>query len=164
MTSHLQKLKKQNTFFGPATFYCVETICNPCGVVEAWAKFAKSESESKILAFINKIYPTKESHPDYICINKDCWLLKHIVAQGLWDEWSETTQIIVDSYHYQTHHKSNILCWQWCDPAPTDGSAPNLVIPAIASDGSTYQKWAFNSQVNFTLVSVIICVLIIYWY
>ena len=66
------KVKKTKHFFGPATFYCVETICNPCGVVEVWAKFAKSESESKILAFINKIYPTKESHPDYICINKGC--------------------------------------------------------------------------------------------
>jgi hypothetical protein len=156
------KVKKTKHFFGPATFYCVETICNPCGVVEAWAKFAKSESESNILAFINKIYPTKESRPDYICIDKGCRLLKHIVAQGLWDEWSETTRIIVDSYHYQTHRKSDILCRQWCDPAPTDGSAPNLVIPAIASDGSTYQKRAFNTQVNFTLVSVIICVLIIY--
>ena len=35
-------------FFGPATFYCVETICAPCGTVIAWAKFAKSESESNI--------------------------------------------------------------------------------------------------------------------
>jgi hypothetical protein len=36
-------------FFSPATFYCVETICAPCGVVIVWAKFAKSESESNIL-------------------------------------------------------------------------------------------------------------------
>ena len=40
------KVKKTKHFFGPATFYCVETICNLCGVVEAWEKFAKSESES----------------------------------------------------------------------------------------------------------------------
>ena len=77
--------------FEPATFYCVETICNPCGVVKAWAKFAKSESESNILKFITKTYPTKKSHPDYICIDKGCRLLKHIAAQGHWDEWSQTT-------------------------------------------------------------------------
>ena len=35
------KEKKTKHFFGPATFYCVETICNPCGVVEAWAKICK---------------------------------------------------------------------------------------------------------------------------
>ena len=83
--------KKLKHFVGPATFYCVETICFPCGVVEAWAKFAKAESESNILAFMKKVYPTKESHPDYICIDKACKVLDHMAAQGHWYEWSETT-------------------------------------------------------------------------
>ncbi|PPQ87722.1 hypothetical protein CVT25_011958, partial [Psilocybe cyanescens] len=48
------ELKKIKHYFGPATFYCVETICFPCGVVEAWAKFARLESDPNILAFINK--------------------------------------------------------------------------------------------------------------
>ncbi|KDR65567.1 hypothetical protein GALMADRAFT_81732, partial [Galerina marginata CBS 339.88] len=137
-------LKKTKHFFGPATFYCVETICCPCGVVEAWAKFAKSESESNILAFLNKVYPTKESRPDYICIDKTCQLLKHIAKQGHWPEWSETSRFIVDSYHYQNHRKTDILCREWCNPAPTDGSAPNLATEV--SDGSTYDKQAFNTQ------------------
>ena len=143
--------KKTKHFFGPATFYCVETICCPCGVVEAWAKFAKSESESNILAFLNKVYPTKESRPSYICIDKACRVLKHIAKQGHWPEWSETTQFIVDAYHYQNHRKTDILCQNWCNPAPTDGSAPNLVISATAPDGTTYEKRAFNTQVNFIL-------------
>ena len=132
-------------FFGPATFYCVETICAPCGVVIAWAKFAKSESESNILAFLNQVYPLLDSRPDYICIDKACRLLKHIVAQGQWDTWSPTTRFIVDSYHYRNHRKTDTLCRTWCNPAPTDGSAPNF-ITATASDGSTYQKRAFNTQ------------------
>ena len=139
---------KTKHFFGPATFYCVETICAPCGVVVAWAKFAKSESESNILAFLNHVYPVKELRPNYICIDKACRVLKHIVAQGHWDEWSETTRFIVDSYHYQNHRKTNTLCQTWCNPAPTDGSAPNLVITAQGSDGKLYQKCAFNTQVN----------------
>lgn len=133
-------------FFGPATFYCVETICAPCGTVIAWAKFAKSESESNILAFLNKVYPEVESRPDYICIDKACRVLKHIVAQGLWDSWQQTTRFIVDSYHYRNHRKTDTLCRTWCNPAPTDGSAPNLVITATASDGTSYQKRAFNTQ------------------
>jgi hypothetical protein len=139
---------KTKHFFGPATFYCVETICAPCGVVVAWAKFAKSESESNILAFLNQVYPQKELRPNYICIDKACRVLKHIVAQGHWDEWSETTRFIVDSYHYQNHRKTDTLCQTWCNPAPTDGSAPNLVITARGSDGKLYQKRAFNTQVN----------------
>src|SRR5882757_4727272 len=139
---------KTKHFFGPDTFYCVETICAPCGVVVAWAKFAKSESESNILAFLNHVYPQTELRPNYICIDKACRVLKHIVSQGHWDEWSETTRFIVDSYHYQNHRKTDTLCQTWCNPAPTDGSAPNLVITARGSDGKLYQKRTFNTQVN----------------
>ncbi|EDQ98858.1 uncharacterized protein LACBIDRAFT_318626 [Laccaria bicolor S238N-H82] len=89
---------------------------------------------------MKKVYPTKESHPDYICINKACKVLKHMAAQGHWDEWSETTQLIVDTFHYGKHWKEDVLCRKWWNPAPTDGSAPNLVIKALASDGSTYDK------------------------
>ena len=133
-------------FFGPATFYCVETICAPCSAVIAWAKFAKSDSESNILAFLNKVYPSMNSCPDYICIDKACQLLRHIVAQHQWDTWSQTTRFIVDSYHYRNHHKADTLCRTWCNPAPTDGSAPNLVITTTAADGSTYAKHGFNTQ------------------
>ena len=37
-------------YFGSAQYYCVETICAPCGVVIGWEKFAKSESPTKIFA------------------------------------------------------------------------------------------------------------------
>lgn len=43
--------KDRAHFFGPARFYCVETTCALCGLVIAWAKFAKSESETNILSF-----------------------------------------------------------------------------------------------------------------
>ena len=62
-------------YFGPAWFYCVETIYAPCGVVIGWDKFAKSESPTKILNFLNKIYPTENTWPDYICIDKACIVL-----------------------------------------------------------------------------------------
>jgi hypothetical protein len=141
--------KKVKHYFGPATFYCIKTICSPCGVVDAWAKFAKSESESNILAFLYHVFPTLESRPDYICIDKACRLLSHLVTQGHWPEWSKTTRFIVDSYHYLNHRKTDKLCQTWCNPTPMDGSAPNLVITATDSDGKKYQKQAFNTQVKF---------------
>jgi len=67
-------------FFGPARFYCVETICAPCGVVIGWDKFAKSESPTKIINFLTKMYPTENTQPDYICIDKACLLLHSIAS------------------------------------------------------------------------------------
>ena len=84
--------------------------------------------------------------PDYICTDKACQLLRCIVAQHQWDTWSQTTRFIVDSYYYRNHHKADTLCQTWCNPAPTDGPAPNLVITSTAADGSTYEKCAFNTQ------------------
>ena len=53
-------------YFSVKWFYCVETICAPCGVVVAWIKFDKSESPTKILNFLESVYLTEELRPDYI--------------------------------------------------------------------------------------------------
>jgi hypothetical protein len=135
-------------YFSPARFYCVETMCAPCGVVIAWTKFAKSESETKILKFLAATYPNKETRPDYVCIDKACTVLKTSLANGSWEEWKETTHLIVDAYHYTNHRVSDILCRTYCNPAPLNGSAPNLVIEAQMDDGTKYLKRAFNTQVS----------------
>ena len=41
------------------SFYCVETITAPCGVVIAWVKFDKSESPTNILNWLEKIFLLK---------------------------------------------------------------------------------------------------------
>lgn len=67
-------------YFSPAQYYCVETICAPCGVVIAWTKFDKSESPTRILNFLESVYPEESSRPDYICIDKGCQVLRTAVA------------------------------------------------------------------------------------
>ena len=133
-------------YFGPNRFYCVETICAPCGTVIAWTKFAHSESPTNILNFLNSVYPSEESRPDYICIDKGCMVLRTSIANGSWEEWKKTSRFIVDSYHYTNHKADDILCRKWCHPAPMDGSAPNLVIPAVDNKGQPCLKRAFNTQ------------------
>ncbi|KAF8224890.1 hypothetical protein L208DRAFT_1308567 [Tricholoma matsutake] len=54
--------------------------------------------------------------------------------------------MIVDSYHYINHSTTDYLCRKWCNPAPTDGSAPNLVIVECDADGTPHYKHAFNTQ------------------
>ncbi|KAF8876471.1 hypothetical protein BD779DRAFT_1449392 [Infundibulicybe gibba] len=133
-------------YFSPARFYCVETICAPCGTVIAWTKFDKSESPTNILNFLEDIYPTEESRPDYICIDKACLLLRSSIANGSWDMWSKTSRFIVDSYHYINHRTEDYICRKWCNPAPLNGSAPNLVVIAYDRQGNPYYKRAYNTQ------------------
>ena len=127
-------------YFGPNRFYCVETICAPCGTVIAWTKFAKSESPTKILNFLASVYPIEESRPDYICIDKGCLVLRTAIANKSWQEWKKTSRFIVDSYHYKNHSVQDVMCQTWCNPAPTDGSAPNLVIPVVDDQGEPCLK------------------------
>jgi len=134
-------------YFTPGRFYCVETICAPCGVVIAWAKFDKAESPTNILNFLANVYPNEPSRPDYICIDKACQVLRTAIANGSWETtWKNTSRFIVDAYHYQNHRTEDYLCRKWCNPAPLNGSAPNLVVVAEDSDGQPYYKRAFNTQ------------------
>ena len=133
-------------YFSPSRFYCIETICAPCGVVIAWAKFAKAESPTNILRFLESVYPTEISRPDYVCIDKACALLRTSIVNGSWETWKNTTRFIVDSYHYINHRTTDYLCRKWCNPAPLNGSAPNLVIVAKDKNDQPYLKRAFNTQ------------------
>jgi hypothetical protein len=99
----MEETEHKNYFSAPR-FYCVETICAPCGVVIAWAKFSKAESPTNILAFLEKVFHTEESRPDYICIDKACQILRTALRNGSWERvWGQTTQFIVDAYHYINH-------------------------------------------------------------
>jgi len=69
--------RKGNYFVAPR-FYCVETICAPCGAVVAWIKFDKSESPTHILDFLEAVYSTPELRPNYICIDKVCMVLSGV--------------------------------------------------------------------------------------
>ncbi|KAF6741030.1 hypothetical protein DFP72DRAFT_835535 [Ephemerocybe angulata] len=133
-------------YFGPNRFYCVETICAPCGTVIAWAAFAKSESPTKILGFLSRVFPDQKSRPSFICIDKACLVLRTAVSNGSWTEWQKTSRFIVDTYHYINHKASDDLCRTWCNPAPANGSQPNLVIVAQDASGQPYLKRAFNTQ------------------
>jgi CxC5 like cysteine cluster associated with KDZ transposases/CxC6 like cysteine cluster associated with KDZ transposases len=137
----------RTTHFIAPRFYCVETICAPCGVVIAWAKFAKSESPTNILRFLHDVYPTPASRPSYIAIDKACLLLRTSIRNGSWEMWKDTTRFIVDTYHYVNHRTTDFLCRTWCNPAPLNGSAPNLVVVENDRHGRPHYKRAFNTQV-----------------
>jgi len=61
------------------------------------------------------------------------------------ESW-KNTKLIVDSYHYSNHQVTDALCQRWCNPAPLDGSAPNLVVVDTDAQGRRYYKRACNTQ------------------
>jgi hypothetical protein len=125
-------------------------------MVIAWTKFSKAESPTNILGFLESVFPTPESRPDYICIDKACLVLKHAIEGGTWPRWRETSHFIVDSYHYMNHRTTDYLCRKWCNPAPLNGSAPNLVIVERDRNGRPHYKWAFNTQVSGDVIVLIV--------
>ena len=140
-------IQTSKNYFSAKQFYCVETVCAPCGVVIAWTKFDKSESPTQILKILESIYQTEESRPDYICIDKACVVLRTAITNGSWERaWKKTSRFIVDSYHYINHRADDHLCCKWCNPAPLDGSAPNLVLAETDRQGHVVYKRAFNTQ------------------
>jgi hypothetical protein len=145
---------QRGNYLTASRFYCVETICAPCGVVIAWTKFAKSESPTKILQFLDRVYPSEDSRPDYICIDKACLVLRTSISNGTWNMWKKTSRFIVDSYHYVNHRTSDYLCRKWCNPAPLNGSAPNLVIVENDRQGQPHYKRAFNTQVRLLFTCI----------
>ena len=71
------------------------------------------------------------------------------ITNGSWEEtWMNTTRFIVDSYHYINHRTSDYLCRKWCNPAPLDGSAPNLVVVEKDKEENNHYKCAFNTQIT----------------
>ncbi|KAF8063637.1 hypothetical protein FPV67DRAFT_1563606 [Lyophyllum atratum] len=126
----------RKNYFSPSRFYCVETICAPCGVVIAWAKFAKSESPTNILQFMDLVYPTADSRPDYVCIDKACLVLRTVAVNPNFQSWIDTSRFIVDAYHYGNHRTTDRMY----------GSAPNLVIVEQDRQGRPQYKRAFNTQ------------------
>ena len=140
-----QATRSRDSFTAPR-MYCVETVCAPCGVVVAWTKFAKAESPTNILNFLGSLYPEKDQRPAYICIDKACMVLRTCLNSARWGDWLDTSRFIVDAYHYINHRATDDMCRTWCNPAPSNGSAPNLVTTERDAAGQLYYKRAFNTE------------------
>ncbi|KAK7051727.1 hypothetical protein R3P38DRAFT_2502011 [Favolaschia claudopus] len=135
-----------HTFKSQRTF-CLQTIQWACGFPIGWGKCYKSESTPQVLSFINKIwdaYPT--FRPSFIAYDRACDLLRHIVTQNPDDIWITTTKFIVDAWHYIHHRATDVLCRTRCNPAPSDGSQPDLVRTDTDANGTIHRTRAFNTE------------------
>ncbi|KAJ7280149.1 hypothetical protein C8J57DRAFT_1567340 [Mycena rebaudengoi] len=123
------------------------TVQWACGLPIGWGKCYRAESTPQVLSFLNKVWEDHpDSRPSFIGYDKACDLLRHIVTQNPNDLWIKSTKFIVDAWHYIGHRATDILCRTRCNPAPTNGSQPDLVVTEVDANGVVHQARAFNTE------------------
>ncbi|KAJ7473665.1 hypothetical protein B0H11DRAFT_2282525 [Mycena galericulata] len=133
--------------FKAKTTYCLQTVQWACGFPIGWGKCYRSESPSQVVRILDNIwvdYP--QSKPSFVAYDDACSLLRHIVTQNPHSPWLATTKFIVDAWHYIGHRATDVLCRLWCNPAPVDGSQPDLIIVEEDANGDKHQTRAFNTE------------------
>lgn len=133
--------------FRAQAVYCIETVQWACGIPIGWGKCYRSESSPQVLAIIDRIWEENdELRPAFIAYDDACDLLRHIITQDPESLWIKSTKFIVDAFHYIGHRATDILCRRWCNPAPTNGSQPDLVSVQVDDDGRVHLVREFNTE------------------
>ncbi|KIO20067.1 hypothetical protein M407DRAFT_54802, partial [Tulasnella calospora MUT 4182] len=136
----------RHTFQATRT-HCIQTLTWACGYPIAATKFYVSESESQCASWLHRLFPNDVAHlrPDYLAYDRACFLLRHLVTQNPNSPWVQDVRLIVDAWHYIGHRVSDILCRSRCNPAPADGSQPDLIIQEEIN-GRWVTRKAFNTE------------------
>jgi len=104
----------------------------------------------RLWPFLEEVFHTEESKPDYICIDKACNVLKTAIRNGSWEQSVEKRQqdlllilIIISTIMIQMNFvKHGVILHQLMV------SAPNLVIKGKDKQGKMCFRCAFNTQVS----------------
>ena len=133
--------------FRARSVYCLQTVQWACGIPIGWGKCYNAESSPQVLAILKSIWQGQDDfRPSFIAYDDACDLLRHIVTQDARDPWLRTTKFIVDAWHYIGHKATDILCRNWCNPAPKNGSQPDLVLVQTDDNGQRHMTRAFNTE------------------
>ncbi|KDQ58079.1 hypothetical protein JAAARDRAFT_129478, partial [Jaapia argillacea MUCL 33604] len=108
----------------------IEIAVTTCGVPISHTKFPFDEGENNIADFMGATWPAHNQHttrPTYLAIDKGCKVMTTLNTrqelQGA-HGWMATTNIKVDTWHYNGHGIDD-LCTTWCNP--NDQHDPNLI-------------------------------------
>jgi hypothetical protein len=127
--------------------YCILTVQWACGCPIGWGKCYSSESSPQVIAILNSIWEGNLAYrPAFLAYDNACNLLRHVLHQNRAVDWFRSTRFIVDAWHYIGHKASDGLCRTWCNPAPADGSQPDLLRVSEDSQGQKHLTRAFNTE------------------
>lgn len=134
--------------FRAGTTYCVQTVQWACGVPIGWGKCFDAEGVTQVMSILNRIFPERNPHnrPSFLFYDNACKLLSHVSRYEIYQNWIQSTRFLVDAWHYINHRTDDDLCRTWCNPAPADGSQPDLVIEQRTASGEVKTVRAFNTE------------------
>ncbi|KAJ7058879.1 hypothetical protein C8F01DRAFT_1303078 [Mycena amicta] len=133
--------------FRARTTYCLQTVQWACGCPVGWGKCYVTESPSRALSIIDRLWEScPESRPSFLVYDESCNLLRHIITQNPQSPWLKSTKFIVDVWHYIGHCTTDVLCRSWCNPAPSNGSQPDLIQVTTDANGNSHKTRAFNTE------------------
>ena len=133
--------------FRARSVYCIQTIQWACGTPIGWGKCYNGESLPEVLEILNRTWDEhNDLRPSFLAYDKACDLLRHVVTQNPADSWLQSTRFIVDAWHYIGHRATDAICRLWCNPSPSDGSQPDLVVTQTDDDGNVHTTRAFNTE------------------
>jgi hypothetical protein len=105
------------------------------------------ESSPQVLAILDTIWADHpESKPSFIAYDDACDLLRHILMKDPKSSWLQSTEFIVDAWHYIGHQAMDILCLSWCNPALTNRSQPDLILTEVYKEGKSHTTRAYNTE------------------
>lgn len=127
--------------------YFLETIQWSCGVPIGWRKCYKFKSLPQVLNILDRIFKGNDALClSFIAYDDACDLLYHIITQNSHNMWIRTTRFIVNSWHYIGHWATDVLHCLWCNPVPTNGQQPDLVLTMTDDNVQQYTTHAFNLE------------------
>ncbi|KAK4705096.1 hypothetical protein P7C70_g1111, partial [Phenoliferia sp. Uapishka_3] len=160
-TEHVSKVLRST--WHAQRYNNLEVIVRPCGVPVSATRMLLAEDDDEMIKFLEETFkaldPTKEAwenRPSFLGHDRACRTIRRLIETGKWDEdnWAETTRLLVDRLHYLGHKESDKICVEFCNPAPMDGSQPDLVVQD--PDDPSKLLRAFNTsaseQINAWLV------------
>lgn len=119
-----------------------------CGSPIGWAKSFSDENLPSILNFLDSLSGGDERLlPSFIAYDRACTIIPALVDED--PSWLKKVTWICDAFHFAGHSKNDVLCRKYCDPAPLDGSQPDLVTPFVEEGGEGVRVFrrAFNTEV-----------------
>ncbi|KAJ6505036.1 hypothetical protein C8R45DRAFT_1060321 [Mycena sanguinolenta] len=123
--------------------YCLQTVQLACGYPVGWGKCYRSESSRQVVAILNCIWENHpNSRPSFVAYDDAYNLLRHII-QNRNDPWISSTKFIVDA-RWSPRDRYVVPCG--CNPAPKNGSQPDLVLVEQDANGVQHQTRAFNTE------------------
>ncbi|GAA5916602.1 uncharacterized protein JCM6883_001071 [Sporobolomyces salmoneus] len=144
----------------------LQLLVASCGTPLAWCKFGNGETPEAVLRFLTLVHAhlgsnSSTSFPSYIAYDRACDVLREAVLSSTpstfqnpletpkkrqrnapppFPSFLESSRLVVTGFHQQCHTADDEICQRFCNSAPLDGSAPDLVIPYVSTTASSWNK------------------------